>query len=347
MAAMFVLTTVFANTYRAQRRSRAEAHFQEGNTLLAEGQNRKAVSEFREALSYSHDSFEYRLALALALIKVGDISEAEAHLTELGETDPTSGVVNLNLARIAARQGEFQEAVTDYHRAIYGHWASDPEQNRIQARFDLIAFLASRKANKEAIGELLQMAVDVPDDPALKNRIGNMLLEYGAPANAADVFQDVLSEHADAAAYFGLGRADFSMANYSAALSVFRRAARLQPDNEDIRQRLALTGQIISLDPTVAKLSSLERYLRSRQLVNKALAALEQCTGSEDEVLPDTFASLMAEARRTSPRREGETPRLISLAEQLWQARAKVCPSTPQKDEPLAYVLEKIAKQTP
>lgn len=348
MAAMFALTTLVANTYRAQRRARAEAHFAKGNVLLRESENHKAVSEFREALAYSHDSFQYRLALALALIKVGDLGEAQAHLSELQESDPTSGIVNLKLAQLAARRGDFQQAVTYYHRAIYGQWTSQPEQNRIQARFDLIAFLVGRKAKKEAIGELLQMAGEVPDDPPLKDRIGNMLLEYGAPANAADIFQDVLSEHVDAGAYFGLGQANFAQADYTAAQHAFRRALHMQPDNQEIRQRLALTDQIVALDPTVARLSSAERYDRSRQLVSKALAALERCAGAEGEVLPDTFSSLMAEARKASPRRrEGETPHLISLAEQLWQARAKLCASPPQKDEPLAFVLAKIAKQTP
>lgn len=348
MAAMFALTTLVANTYRVQRRARAETHFQKGNVLLREGDNHRAVSEFREALAYSHDSFQYRLALALALIKVGDLGEAQAHLSELQESDPTSGIVNLKLAQLAARRGDFQQAVTYYHRAIYGQWTSQPEQNRIQARFDLIAFLVGRKAKKEAIGELLQMAGEVPDDPPLKDRIGNMLLEYGAPANAADIFQDVLSEHVDAGAYFGLGQANFAQADYTAAQHAFRRALHMQPDNQEIRQRLALTDQIVALDPTVARLSSAERYDRSRQLVSKALAALERCAGAEGEVLPDTFSSLMAEARKASPRRrEGETPHLISLAEQLWQARAKLCASPPQKDEPLAFVLAKIAKQTP
>ena len=90
MSVLFVLTSFLANAYRTARYSRAESHFALGNRLAQERQDQQAAEEYRAALSFSPNSSRYRLALALSLLDLGRLEEAEAHLFELRESDPAS-----------------------------------------------------------------------------------------------------------------------------------------------------------------------------------------------------------------------------------------------------------------
>ncbi len=65
----------------------------------------------------------------------------------------------------------------------------------------------------------------------MKKKIGQLLLSYGAPREAADVFRNVAqTDDRDAAAYAGLGEAELAMENYHGCPRRFSEERATEPD---------------------------------------------------------------------------------------------------------------------
>lgn len=351
IAGILVITLLLSHFYRAQRSERIQQYFQAGNELMAKDRYSEAIEQYRNALSISH-SREHRLALALALVEAGRLNEAETYLREVLESNPGSGPASLGLARVAVGQGRAQEAVTYYHRAVYGSWPTNPQENRVRVRMELVEALGRSGQKKQAQAELLSWMAEMPNDAAIKKRVGHMLLDFGLPRESADVFRDVLQQDKqDAEAHAGLGEADFARGDYPSARDAFRNALRFNPNDEAARERSELCDQIVAVDPTLRGLRSAERFRRSQRLVEAALHALDQCAASNaGTVLPaparelaDTARKLLL--RRRVPRSHGDaTESNVSLAEQLWGSRVNLCGSSAGSDEALSRVVARLSR---
>ena len=121
---------------REQRTGRAVQAWRAGNELMRKERYDEAIEEYRHALSISHNA-EYRLALGLALLKTGALSEAEIYLNEVVATLPYNGPAHRGLAQIYAQQGRTAQAITHLQRAIEGEWPEHAAENREQARMEL------------------------------------------------------------------------------------------------------------------------------------------------------------------------------------------------------------------
>ena len=345
MVLLFALTGFLAKAYQSERRNRAESHFQAGEALAHAGQSRRAVEEYRAALTYSHNDRRYELSLSLALIDLGQLDEAEAHLIELREAEPNNALVNLMLARIAAREKRSDDAVACYNRAIYGLWPDNPEQNRIQTRFELVDLLGRTSQTRQALGQLLSLAAEAPAVPAVQNRIAALLLHYGSPQHAAEVFRAVLeSKPRNARAAFGLAQSEFYEGSYDSAEQHYRRALRLDPANTQAEARIQEITGMRGLDPTLVTLRASQRYQRSLALIRLTSGALESCLGSRTPP-PDVQAMLQTAQNflKTHPRhREGDTPEALSLCAELWKARETLCGKLPE--DALSLVMTKVTR---
>ncbi|HWB84788.1 MAG TPA: tetratricopeptide repeat protein [Bryobacteraceae bacterium] len=341
---LFAFTTVLNSTYRAVRHGKAEKLYQHGVALAKAGHNAEAAGEFRAAIVFAHDDAQYRLALARSLMALGLWNEAESHLSELSEDDPTNGLVNLMLAQIAERDGRSTQAVTFYHRAIFGYWPEKPLENRIEARFQLVDLLARTGQQKQVIPELLELADEVPDaDLELRERVGRLFLANGSPEHAAEQFKAIVSEHPhDAVPYQGLGDAEFALADFGAARSAYRTAARYKPEDVSLLHRILLSDDILELDPTVVRLTATERYARAKRLAERTLASFQACATVPADLNTKAQNLIKANPRR---RRDGDTLALINVAQQLWKARQVACSTIPVRDEALPAVMTRISKQ--
>ena len=102
-----------------------------------------------------------RLHLAQALMAADRGPEARAHLLTLWANQPGNGPVNLELARLAATEGDMTTALRHYHNAIEGAWDEAPEDRRRHARLELARFLVDLKhATPQAQAELIAPAAD-------------------------------------------------------------------------------------------------------------------------------------------------------------------------------------------
>ncbi|HLX74606.1 MAG TPA: tetratricopeptide repeat protein, partial [Terriglobales bacterium] len=142
-AVVFCAATIFANRfYQSTQLRLGQMWFGRGESALAAGQPEPAIQDFRNALYYSHDDPGYRLRLAEALLAANRRSEAQSYLLTLWQDEPSNSTINLQLARLSAKQGRTRAALRYYHGAIYGLWPDGAAAaRRQQTRLELIHYL--------------------------------------------------------------------------------------------------------------------------------------------------------------------------------------------------------------
>ncbi|HZE08035.1 MAG TPA: tetratricopeptide repeat protein, partial [Gemmatimonadaceae bacterium] len=336
IALLLVFDTGIAKVDRDANRSHATSEYQQGESLSVHGKIAEAIDHFRTAASLDRDKPGYSVALAQAILTVGNPEDAEQLLLPVLERNATDGATNLAMARVLVREGRIEEAKSYYHRAIYGLWPSDAERNRATARFELIDLLAKTGAKQDLLAELLPIQDAAPNDTALRKRIAHLFVVAGSPARASEIFRDVLRQNSrDADAYVGLADAALALGNYPTARADLTTAARLAPDDSAIQKRIVLTDSVIAIDPTQRGLGLDEQIRRSRNLVEMTIASARKCLGT---AAPEVAANLDSVSRTlvapsTGVSRSQAIDVNISLAVALWRMRREKCATAAPKDE--------------
>lgn len=356
---LFIGTSFLARAYRTGRQSRAEYHFQLGQKLNQAGNKQAALGQYRTALQLLPDDlsaarrrYKYELALTLVLVDLGHLLEAQSHLEGLLQEDPTNGLLNVTMARIAAREGREEDAVTYYHRAIYGLWPAKSLDNRIRTRLELVDYLLKTGTRPQLVAELVQLQSDLPDDPVLKQRVADLFMEADSPQDAAKLYQEVTaSQPHNGKAWAGLGEAEFDLGNYAAAQVAYRRALASHAGSPALTSRLTWVTQYLVLDPTGSRVTSAERFRRIRRLMSLSLASLTSCLDRQGASSPaqagklaDQASRLLGSRRRIkSIGKEADTE--LNLTVQLWRAKQSLCPEPKGTGTPLAAVLNRLTRQ--
>jgi tetratricopeptide (TPR) repeat protein len=349
LALVVILAGTLNYFFRTARKGQAEAYFQSGNRLAAQHRYDEAVEQYRKALSFTPNA-ERRLALGLVLLNTGDWNEATTYLKEVLREQPQNGPANLGIARVLAHQGRINEAATSYRRAANGFWPDQPRQHRAEARLELSDVLAKAGRRTEAAGELLSLAAQSQENPAIQERAGRALLDLGMPQEATDLFADMAQRNRQSAtAYAGLGEARFRAADYAGAQVAFHTALRINPGDPQAASRLSECEMILALDPTVRGLRPAERLRRSRTLLVQNLDDFSHCATGSSALPPkaksatEAARAALSHPRRRTSEQDAEQANL-ALAEQLWSERLHVCSSKPP-DTPLARVMSRITNQ--
>jgi len=329
--------------YRTQRDTRARRYVKQANELMQANRYDEAVGLYRSALSISHSS-DQRLELAQALAKAGHFNEAETYFREMLHEKPNSGPANLGLGRLLLQEGDAEQAVTDYHRAIYGAWPKDGQANREEVRLELIGELGKVGAKPLARAELLELRARGLADPALARRVAHLLLQYDLPKDAEAVYRELAQRNnKDAAAYAGLGEAELALNDFASAETALRRAVRLEPQNAAYRTRLQVVQQIVEIDPSVGGLRPSERLAASRKLLAAALGSLDRCLATETAPPADAVRKLAEEGHKALAARRPGGDSDILLAQRLWGERVMACgPATPD-EEPVSRVMARMS----
>lgn len=316
-----------------------------------------AAEEFRKALLFAPDNREYRLSLATALVSGGRLEEAESHLEQLSQEDPTNGRINLLLARVALRQHHPTEALESYQRAVYEYWPPDELNRRREARWELIDLLEETgKHRDQLVGELLQLYGNLPPHSDQRMKVGTMLLRAGADAEAAHVFRDVLKDSsgeppAQAAkdmvgAYSGLAKIAFRSGDFIEARHDYQRALHVAPDDLATAAQLQFTNEIVDISPQLPNISPRERLRRSQNLLNRIEGDLQLCAGqaTEKAALDDRLQSLKKPAGQKPTDQEDEAALLQQSAQSLWKDRATFCAPNHVSDPAVDAVLPRLGQ---
>src|SRR5438105_4334105 len=98
MAVMaFTVTFIFTRSYQKKQVALGERWFHRGETSLEHGRPADAITSLRTAMLYQPDGRDYRLRLAQALAANGDSDQAIAYFSNLWESQPGNGLLNLEL----------------------------------------------------------------------------------------------------------------------------------------------------------------------------------------------------------------------------------------------------------
>jgi tetratricopeptide (TPR) repeat protein len=256
----FLAVAGLSRTYRAQREALGSRWFSRGVADLNGRRYDSAVTEFRSALLYSRDNYDYQLNLAEALIGLGRTAEAYSYLVNLWERQPENGVVNLELARIAAQRGQTEQAQRYYHNAIYAVWPGDQEGRRRQTRLELIEYLLSINAKAQAQAELIALQENLGEDPAQHKRVGDLFLRAQDYEHALAAYRISLrANRRDEMALEGAGRAAFQLGLYPLAERYLQAAVALNANDAESADRLKTTQLVLRMDPFRRQISANER----------------------------------------------------------------------------------------
>jgi tetratricopeptide (TPR) repeat protein len=278
LISFFVFVTGLSRAYYAQRQALGSRWFSRGVADLKAKNFAAAVMEFRTALLYSRDDYNYQLSLAEALIGLRHTGEASAYLLNLWDREPEDGLVNLELARIAAQQGDTKQAVRHYHDAVYAAWPRDQDGQRRDARFELIELFLRINARAQAQAELIGLAENVGDDATQQQRIGDLSLRAEDFEHALVVYRVTLrNDPHNAAAIAAAGRAAFELHRYPEAQGYLQQAVAKSPQDSQSAELLQTTDMVLRMDPFRRGITSGERSRTVLEAYSIAGQRLKTC----------------------------------------------------------------------
>jgi tetratricopeptide (TPR) repeat protein len=245
-AGAYLGTRAFAASVVRNRVGVAASWYREGDRALRAGQYDAAVNAYRKATVNDHSRQLYTESLARALELAGRTAEARQLLLQLRESAPENPQVNLELARLAAREADLNASLRYYHNALYGIWTGDNiDERQREVRAELINFLIAQHARDQAMAEILALAYHLPDDTPSHLKLGDMFARVNDPERAYSEFALVL---------------------------------RREPHNQTALQTAKLAAEN---DPTEPRLAYGERAQRIRSGFSHAVNSLSVCSANQ------------------------------------------------------------------
>lgn len=231
--ALFGVTLFLFKSFQAHRADLARRWSQRGRVELVQHQPEQAVSALRTALSYDSEGTSERedqLLLAQALDAAGHTEEASNYFLNLHDATPGDGSINLQLARLARRKGEDDDAADYYRAAIYGSWEGDAVIRRRQTRLELADFLIQQHQFAEARNELFTIAGNAPADVQLNLEVAGKLASAGFLQDALTFYQKAATAAPRARQPLQLaGTAAFNLGDYAEAERLLNHALVERP----------------------------------------------------------------------------------------------------------------------
>lgn len=328
----FVAVTGLSRAHQAQRQAIGERWFNRGAADLNAKRYDAAGTDFRAALLYSPDESSYQLKLAEALIGQGHTGQALAYLKNLWDREPENGIVNLELARIAAQRGETDDAIRFYHNAVYAVWPSDQEGMRGDARLELIDLLLRIRDKALAQGELIALAASVGPDPVQQGRIAELFLRAEDYEHAKGAFETVLkSEGHNAAALAGAGYAAFELGQYALAQHYLQAALAVNASDTASADRLKTAQMVLQMNPFRRQIPIVERNRIVVEAFQAAGERLRTCklsfiSGTTLPSLNDEWTHLKPQINRQGLRRNPDRVEIaMDLVFRIERETSTVC----------------------
>jgi tetratricopeptide (TPR) repeat protein len=314
----YLLTRKVADLNRERNAHIAGYWYRQGERQLKEGNPEEAVASLREATTNDHDNRGFAFALAQALGATNRDDEARLALLRLRESAPESPQINLQLARLSARNHDLPEALRYYHHALYGLWTGEKvDEQRRQVTLELIHLLLDHKERSSALAELMVLSADVPRTAEAQLQLGQLFTEVGDASNALQHFaQAAQMDGKNVAALSGAGEAAFQLGDYKTADGYLSQAVSQDKGATQAAQFLETTRLIESSDPLAVHLSRSEQVQRLTAALAQSVRRLQQCPGGG--AVPENLRS-QAEATlpRITPGNLRDDPELLAAGAEL------------------------------
>ncbi len=348
---VFVFTRSMAAKEQQMDARMAAIWYAKAGRQLSSGQVEEAIDSFRKATTDALGDRTYTLALANALVAGSHDAEAEQTLLRLRESDPEDAEINLQLAKLAARRGEVDDAVHYYQNALYGRWAGSGVDERIrQLRIELIHFLLMHQRRNIALSELLILETDLPQSTAAHLQAAQLFLQAGDAQHALKNYDEAIAlDKNNVDALTEAGETAFRLGDYQQADRYLNSALELRADAQNTRQLLAVTEMVLSDDPLEPHLTKGERHRRLLLSFEQARQRLENCLGqtrdsqgsAELAPLKEQALALEAKLRSNSPPDSELTRSGVELVYKIEQAASARCGEAQGLDQALLLIGQK------
>lgn len=345
IAALFAVDKLLAGLESREIRSEVNSRYESAKRQLQAGDNKGALASLRRAHALARGQRDIVLALSEALAANGMNAEAEAQLNEVLREDSNDGRANLLLARLLASENRTGEASAYYHRAIYGTWRSNRAQETLKARMELVRYLARAHQPQRLLSELLLLEDAAEKDAKLEHEVAALFIDAGSAGRAQQIYRDLLRKDSnDWQAYQGLGEANLLEGDFRVAEAMFQTAARNGDPNPELGRRAEFANRLSLLDPTPRRMSSALKLERATHLLQAVRADAATCPA----IASSPGAPLLGEADKAIAERQTGTVSnekaeiRLSLAEQLWELRGKLCSRQPAVNDTIPVIMHKL-----
>jgi Flp pilus assembly protein TadD len=341
--AAFLVTRAVAAGNRDIAAQDAEEWYRRATAATAAGEPDEAIEALRRAVARRRGDRTYALALARALAARGELTSARQQLVALRESAPEDPVVNLDLARLAARRGDAVEAQRFYYNALYAPWPSERADERRAVRMELIRLLVAHGEARRALSELLAISGDAPDDAKHQAEIGELFASAGDPRRALTHYRNALThDPALPAALAGAGLAAFTLGDYRLARTYLHRTGETSGAVADTRQ---IVDFVLDGDPLAPRLGATERRRRVDTIIRRTRERLGLCTTAQPDASAATPASLLAaldalqlRVRPRQPIDQDTVEDLLDLTSRIEKYAAQRCAPAAPVDRALLIV---------
>jgi len=321
---LFGVVGGLSRAFHAQQDSLGQRWFSRGLADLQAQRFDSAVTEFRAALRYSRDNYSYQLNLAEALVGLKRTAEAYTYFINLWDRQPEDGLVNLELARIAAQKQETDRALRFYHNAIYATWPGDEEVERRDARLELIEFLLRINSKAQAQAELIALEANLGDDAAEQARVGDLFVRAQDYEHALTAYRLALkADRHNQTALAGAGLAAFELGRYPIAQRYLQAAVAADASDTQSSTNLKTTELVLQMDPFRRDLSAAQRDRNVVEAFASAGERLKNCGSANGSAVHGSAAqtSLADEWTKMKPQVSefalGRNPDTVNAAMEL------------------------------
>ena len=242
-----------------------QAELNLGISLLREKRNTEAVPYLTSAVTQKPKEYRPNYYLADALLAAGEPEKASQYFITALEADPKSAPAELGLGESLAKRNQLADAAPHFRKAA----ELNPDyRDRL---LELATLYEGQKQGAEAIAIYQQF----PENPGAQERLGELLLEAGKPADAIPHFEAAIEKSPTTANRAALAAAYLKNKEPGKALPVVEAILQTEPGNYDIRM---LHGRILRDSRKFSPAA--EEFYRATKLKPDSSEAWSELAGS-------------------------------------------------------------------
>ena len=241
-----------------------QAELNLGILLLRQKQAAEAVPLLASAAGQKPKEYRPVFYLAEAYMGAGDAQKAEERYRQAVEIDAKSAASELGLGRALARQTKLDEAAAHFKKAA---------ELSSEYRDSLLELASLYEQNKRA-AEAIAIYEQFPENPAARERTGELLLESGQPAEAIPHLEYAAGKSATAANRYALAMAYLKTKQPDKAIAQLQQAVSVEPGDFSLRMALGRALRDTRNFPAAG-----EQFLRAVQLQAESKEAWNELAG--------------------------------------------------------------------
>ncbi len=194
-----------------------------------------AIEYYKTAIGYYNKNLEALYFMGSSYYDSGDYENALKIFKNISKLSPHYVLLHYKIARIYNERGLYEAAIDEYNKML----KIDPYLK--EALVDLAYIYYNKKNNFDDAEKCLLKALEkYKDDPALLSNLGNIYFMTKRLNESIECFKKAIAIKEDKDYYYNLGSVYFTMNDILNAKLYLKKAERIAPADEKIREMLRL-----------------------------------------------------------------------------------------------------------